>query len=70
MRRHLGVSPIDLGIVETCLEDSGLPVVGDERLRHSVDRLERAHMGVDPIGRRLRPGRACECEAERSERIP
>jgi hypothetical protein len=55
MRRHVGVGPIDLGVVEAGLDDGGLGVVRHDELGNAADRLEGAHVGVDPVGQRLRP---------------
>ena len=63
MSRHLGIRSVDLGIVEAGLDDGGLGVVGHDEFGNAADRLEGAHMGVDPVGQRLRPGRLGEGEA-------
>jgi hypothetical protein len=67
MRGHLGIGSIDLRIVEAGLDDGGLGIVRHEQMRNAADRLEGMHMGVDPIGERLRPTRARESEARRAE---
>ena len=67
MRRHLGVGPIDLGVVEAGLDDGGLGVVRHDELGNAADRLEGAHVGVDPVGQRLRPARLGEGEARRPQ---
>ena len=67
MRRHFGVGPVDLRIIEAGLDDGGLGVVRHEKLRNAADRFEGADMGVDPIGQRLRPGRPRKSEARRAE---
>ena len=67
MRRHFGVGPIDLRIVEAGLDDGGLGIVRHEQMRNAADRLEGAHMGVDPVGERLRPARVRKGEARRAE---
>ena len=36
-------------------------------MRHAIDRLEDMGMGVDPIGKPLRPGRSCAGEARGAE---
>jgi hypothetical protein len=55
MRRHLGIGGVDLGIVETGLDDGGLGIVRHQKMG--------ADMGVDPVGERSRPARMRECEA-------
>ncbi len=67
MRRHLGICSIDLRIVEAGLDDRGLRVVRHDQFGNAADRLQRAHMGVDPIGKRLRPTRMREGEARRAQ---
>ena len=67
MGRHLGVSSVDLGIVEAGLDDGGLRVVRHDEFGYAADRLEGAHVGVDPVGQRLRPGRLGEGEARRAQ---
>ncbi len=67
MRRHFGIGPIDLRIVKAGLDDGGLRIVRHKQLRDAADRLERAHMGVDPVGERLRPARVREGEARGAE---
>jgi hypothetical protein len=67
MRRHVGVGAIDERIIETGLDDGGLGIVRHEKMRHAADRLEGAHMGVDPIGERLRPACPGEREARRAK---
>ncbi len=60
MRRHLRIGAIDLRIVKAGLDDGGLRIVWHKQLRDAADRLERAHMSVDPVGERLRPTRVRE----------
>ena len=67
MRRHLGVGPIDFRIVEAGLDDGGLGVVRHDELGNAADRLEGAHVSVDPVGQRLRPVRLGEGEARRAQ---
>ena len=50
MRGHLGVGPIDLGVVEAGLDDGGLGVVRHDKLGNAADRLEGADVGVDQSG--------------------
>jgi hypothetical protein len=50
MRRHLGVGPINLGVVEAGLDDGGPGVVRHDEFWNAADRLEGAHVGVDPVG--------------------
>ena len=67
MRGQFGVGPVDLRVIEAGLDDGGLGVVRDEKLRNAADRVEGVDMGVDPIGQRLRPGRPRESEARGPE---
>ena len=67
MRRHLGVGSIDLRVVETSLDNSGLGIVEHQQMRNAADHLEGADMGVDPVGQRLRPARVRKIEARRAE---
>ena len=57
MRGHLAVAAVDLGIVERRLLDAGFEVVGDEQARHAAQMAEHAHVRLDPVLQRLRPGR-------------
>jgi len=57
MRRHVGIGPVDLRIVEARFDHRGLGVVGDHKLRHSADRRKSVHMRGNPIGEALRPAR-------------
>jgi hypothetical protein len=63
MGGHLGVGAVDLGVVEAGPDDGGLRIVRHDEFGHAADRLEGAHMGVNPVGQRLRPGRLGEGEA-------
>jgi hypothetical protein len=67
MGRHLGVGPVDLGVVEAGLDDGGFGAVRHDEFGNPADRLEGAHVGVDPIGQRLRPTRLGEGEARRPQ---
>jgi len=67
MRRHVGIGAVDLGIVETGLDDGGLGIVRYQQMRNTADRLQGADMGVDPVGERLRPARMREREARRAQ---
>ena len=67
MRRHLGVGPIDLRLVEAGLDDGGLGVVRHDEFGDAADRLEGANVGVDPVRQRLRPARLGEGEARRPQ---
>jgi hypothetical protein len=66
MGGQFGIGPVDLRVIEAGLDDGGLGVVRDEKLRNAADRVEGVDMGVDPIGQRLRPGRPREGEASPS----
>jgi len=50
MGRHLGVSPIDLRLVQAGLDDSDFGVVRHEQLGHAAERCKSAGMGADPVG--------------------
>ena len=63
MGRHLGIGSVDLRVVEAGLDDGGLGVVRHDQFGNPADRLEGPHVGVDPVGQRLRPGRLGEGEA-------
>src|SRR6202041_2688363 len=65
--RHLGVGAVDLRVVAAGLDDGGLGVVWHDEFGNAADRLEGAHVGVDPVGQRLRPGRLGEGEARRAQ---
>jgi hypothetical protein len=58
--RHLGIGAVDLGIVETGLDDGGLGIVRHQKMG--------ADMGVDPVGERSRPARMRECEARHRDK--
>jgi hypothetical protein len=60
--RHLGIGAGDLRVVEAGLDDGGFGVVGHNEFGNPADRLEGAHVGVDPVRQRLRPGRPGEGE--------
>ena len=62
MGRHLAVGPIDLRLVEAGLDDGGPSVVRHDEFGNAADRLEGAHVGVDPVRQRLRPARLGEGE--------
>jgi len=57
MRRHLGVSPIDLRLVETGFDDGNLGIVRHQQFGYAAKRCEGSGMGADPIGQRLGPAR-------------
>jgi len=57
MRGHLGIGPVDRRLVEACLDDRGLGVVGDDETGNPADRFQRPGMGADPIRQPLGPGR-------------
>lgn len=57
MRSHLGIGSVDLRIIETGLDDGRLRIVRHKKLGNAAERLEGAHMRVDPIKQRLRPSR-------------
>lgn len=67
MRRHVRVGAVDLRVVEAGFDDGGFGVVRHDKLRDAADRLERADVGVDPVGKRLRPARLGEGEARRPQ---
>ena len=57
MGRHLGVSPIDLRLVETGFDDGDLRVLRHQQLGHAAERCEGSGMRTDPVGQRLCPAR-------------
>jgi hypothetical protein len=57
MRRHLGVGPVDRGLVETGFDHRRLRVVRHDQPRHPADGGKRTGMAADPIAQTLRPGR-------------
>jgi hypothetical protein len=56
MGRHLGISPIDLWLVEAGLDDRHFRVVGHQEMRHTADCGERVGVRADPFSEPLRPG--------------
>jgi hypothetical protein len=67
MRCHLGVGAVDLGIVETGLDDGGFGIVRHQQMRNTANRLQGADMGIDPVRKRLGPARMREREARRAQ---
>jgi hypothetical protein len=57
MRRHFAIGPVDLWIVETGLDNGGLRIVRHQQTPSPADGFKGSHMGVDPVGQRLRPAR-------------
>ena len=57
VRCHLGVGAVEPRLEDAGLGDTGLKVVGHDDLGHAAEVAERAHLGTDPVGQRLRPGR-------------
>ena len=55
MGRHLGVGPVDPGLVEAGLGDAGFQVVADDLARHAAKIGEGADMGADPLLQTLAP---------------
>ena len=65
--RHFGIGAIDQRIKEAGLYDGGPGIVRHEQMRNAADRRESMHVGVDPIGKRLRPARPGKGEARCAE---
>jgi hypothetical protein len=57
MRRHLGVGPIDLRLVETGFDDGNFGIVRHQQFGYAAERCEGSGMGADPVGQRLGPAR-------------
>ena len=57
MGRQIGVSAVDLGIVQAGLDDAGLQIIRHDLGRHAVKIGKGAGVGADPVGQALRPGR-------------
>ena len=55
VRRHLGVGPVDRGLVEAGLGDAGLQVVGHDLRRHAAEPGQRPAVRADPVRQALRP---------------
>lgn len=55
MYNHFRVGPVDLGVVETGLDDGRLGIIRHEQMRNAADCREGMDMGVDPVGECLRP---------------
>jgi hypothetical protein len=55
VRRHLGVSAVDLRLVEAGLDHRDLGVVRHQQVRHPADRREGAGVRADPVCERLGP---------------
>jgi hypothetical protein len=51
MGRHLGIGATDPRLVQACLDDGDLGVVGDDEARHAADRHEGARVRSDLIGK-------------------
>src|SRR6476660_6652329 len=67
MRRHIGVSAVDLRIVETGLDHRGPGVIRHQKLRHAADGFESAGVRADPIGDPLGPGGLRKSEVGRTQ---
>jgi len=57
MGRHVGISSIDLRLVETGFDDGDLGVIRDHEVRDPGDRFEGVRVCTDPIAEALAPGR-------------
>ena len=57
MGRHAGIDAVDLGIVQTGLDDAGLEIGRRDLRRHPAEVGEGAAVRANPVGQRLRPGR-------------
>src|SRR5215475_3610539 len=57
MGRHVGISSIDLRLVETGLDDGDLGVIRNDEVRDTADRLEGTRVRTDPVAEPLAPCR-------------
>jgi hypothetical protein len=57
MARELGVGGGRFGLVAAGALDRALQIVGHEQRRHASHEFEEPHVGADPIGQALGPGR-------------
>src|SRR5271169_2668240 len=57
---HFCVGSVDLRIVETGFDNSGLCIIRNEQMRNAADRLKGLDMGINPVRERLRPPRPRE----------
>jgi hypothetical protein len=57
MSRHIGIGSIGLGLVERCLDDGYLRIIGDDEMWNTPYRLECVRVRSDPIGEVLAPAR-------------
>ncbi len=64
---HHPVRAVELGIVERCLVDPALEVVGHDEAGDAAEETEQADMRADPVGQRLGPGRLGVGQARRAE---
>ena len=65
--RHVGIGPVDLGIVKAGPDDAGLEVIRYHLSRHAAEIGKGAGMGADPVGQALGPGRLGVAHARRSQ---
>jgi len=53
MARHLGVGPVETGIVAIGVGNGGLEIIADHELRHAAQKPEQIGMQGDPVGQAL-----------------
>jgi hypothetical protein len=53
MGGHLGIGPVDSGIIAIDIGYSGLEIIADHELRHAAEIPEQIGMHTDPIGQAL-----------------
>ena len=51
------ISRIQIRLVTVGLADGAFQIVGDDDVRATAEKVQRAHLCADPVGERLRPGR-------------
>lgn len=53
MARHLGIGPVETGIVAIGVGDSRLEIIADHELRHAVQKTKQVGVKADPVGQAL-----------------
>jgi hypothetical protein len=51
--RHLGIGPVETGIVAIGVGDGGLEIVADHELRYAIQKGEQVRVNADPVGQAL-----------------
>ena len=57
MRGHILIGRVQIGLVAVRVCHAAFQVVGHDDLADAIKELKRTHVGADPIGQRLGPGR-------------